>query len=74
MTEPHDLILDHLSAIRSELAELPRLRSEMREGFATQRAHYAVSHGDQALLERRLIEIEQELDRVKRRLGLQDDK
>jgi hypothetical protein len=52
MAEPHDLILGHLRAIRAELSELPKIRNEMREGFATQRAHYAATHGDQALLER----------------------
>ena len=71
-TEPHELILDQLRAIRGELTELAKMRGEMREGFANQRAHNAVTYGDQALLERRIVDLEIEVDRMKRRLNLAD--
>jgi len=50
------------------LAHLEGMRDEVREGFASIRAHMATQHGDAAFLERRVIELE----RDKRRLELVD--
>lgn len=70
--DPYEIILDHLRIIRSDLGVLKKLRGEMREGFASVRAHQVAAHGDQALLERRVVSLESGLDRVKRRLDLAD--
>jgi hypothetical protein len=48
------------------------MRDEMREGFASLRAHMATQHGDAAFLERRVLELELDMERVKRRLQLAD--
>lgn len=71
--DPYEIILDHLRAIRTDIDDLKMLRGEVREGFASVRANQAAAHGDQALLERRVVSLESELDRVKRRLELLDE-
>jgi hypothetical protein len=49
------------------------MRGEMRDGFASLRAHLATQHGDAAFLERRVIELEKDMERVKRRLELAEE-
>lgn len=70
--DPDEIVLEHLRAIRADLEDLKKLRGEMREGFASVRAHQAATHGDQALLERRVVSLESDMDRIKRRLELVD--
>jgi septal ring factor EnvC (AmiA/AmiB activator) len=68
----NELIYEHLRRIQSDLSELKSLRSEMREGFASIRQHLAAQHNDHTLLEYRLIALESEMDRIKRRLDLHE--
>jgi hypothetical protein len=70
MAEPIDnrLIYEVLKDLQARLASLEEMRGEMREGFASLRAHMATQHGDAAFLERRIIELERDMERVKRRL------
>jgi hypothetical protein len=56
--------------MQTRLATLEGMRGEMREGFASLRAHMATQHGDAAFLERRIVELERDMERVKRRLQL----
>lgn len=72
VSDPYEIILDHLRKIRADLDDVKKLRGEMREGFASVRAHQAATHGDQALLERRVVTLESDMDRIKRRLDLSD--
>lgn len=60
MPEPIDnrLIYEVLKDVQMRLANLVGMRSEMREGFASLRAHMAARHGDAAFIERRVVELE----------------
>jgi hypothetical protein len=74
MAEPIDnrLIYEVLKDVQTRLASLEEMRLEMRDGFASLRAHMATQHGDAVFLERRVIELEKDMERVKRRLQLAD--
>jgi septal ring factor EnvC (AmiA/AmiB activator) len=65
-----NLIYEILKDVQARLAGLEGMRGEMRDGFASLRAHLATQHGDAAFLERRVIELEKDMERVKRRLEL----
>ena len=67
------LVLEHLKRIQEDIADLKPLRSEMREGFASLRAHTAATHSDLSIFERRVIEVETDMERAKRRPDLVDD-
>lgn len=67
-----ELIFEHLRRIQSDIAEIKGMRSEMREGFASIRQHLAAQHNDHTLLEYRLLALESEMERVKRRLDLHE--
>jgi hypothetical protein len=54
----NNLIYEILKDVQARLAGLEGMRGEMREGFASLRAHLATQHG---------------MERVKRRLELADD-
>jgi hypothetical protein len=75
MAEPIDnrLIYEILKDVQGRFAGLEGMRDEVREGFASIRAHMATQHGDAAFLERRVIELERDMERVKRRLELVDE-
>ena len=74
MAEPVDnqLIYEVLKDVQTRLVSLEGMRDDMREGFASLRAHMATQHGDAVFLERRLMELERDMERVKRRLQLSD--
>jgi septal ring factor EnvC (AmiA/AmiB activator) len=74
MAEPIDnrLIYRVVKDVQARLASLEDMRSEMREGFASLRAHMATQHADAAFLERRVVELERDVGRIKRRLDLAD--
>jgi hypothetical protein len=74
MADPIDnrLIYEGLKDVQARLASLEEMRVEMREGFVSLRAHAATQHGDAVFLERRLIELERDMERVKRRLQIAD--
>jgi hypothetical protein len=54
------LIYEVLKDVQTRLASLEGMREEMREGFASLRAHMATQHGDAVFLERRVIELERD--------------
>jgi len=74
MAEPLDsrLIYEVLKDIQTRLAALEGMRAEMRDGFVSLRAHMATQHGDTVFLERRVVELEKDVERIKRRLELVD--
>ena len=53
-----NLIYEILKDVQVGLAGLEGMRGEMRDGFASLRAHLATRHGDAPFLERRVIELE----------------
>jgi hypothetical protein len=67
-----ELVFEHLRRIQGDIAELKLLRGEVRDGFASIRQHLAASHNDSTLLEYRLLALESEMDRIKRRLDLHE--
>ena len=69
----NNLICEILKNMQARLAGLEGMQGEMREGFASLRTHLATQHGDAAFLERRVIELEKDMERVKRRLELAED-
>jgi hypothetical protein len=74
VAEPIDnrLIYEVLKDVQTRLASLEDMRGEMREGFASLRAHMVTQHADAAFLERRVVELERDVGRIKRRLELAD--
>lgn len=68
----NELIIEHLRRIQADIAELKQMRMEMRDGFASLRQHLAAQHNDHTLLEYRLIALESEAERIKRRLDLHE--
>jgi hypothetical protein len=72
MAEPIDnrLIYEVAKDLPARLASLEAMRLEMRDGFASLRAHMATQHA--VFLERRVIELEKDMERVKRGLQLAD--
>ena len=68
-----ELMDERLRDIQARLAELPKLRNEMHEGFASTKGYLASFLKDQSMLEERLAGLEVEMDRVKRRLDLSDE-
>jgi hypothetical protein len=72
VAEPLDnrLIYGILKDLQVRLSRLEGMRDEMREGFASLRPHMATQHADAAFLERRVVELERDMARVKRRLEL----
>jgi septal ring factor EnvC (AmiA/AmiB activator) len=74
MTEPnYELIRDILRNLQADVSELKKMRHEMREGFASIRSHLVAMKTDHGMLERRLMDAEIDIDRVKTRLDLNDD-
>lgn len=74
MAEPIDnqLIYEILKHVQARSASLEGMRGEMRDGFASLRAPMATRHADAAFLERRVVALERDMERVKRRLQLAD--
>ena len=72
MAEPIDnrLIYEVLKDVQARIASVEGMRDEMPEGFASLRAHVATQHGEAAFLERRVLELKRDMERVKRRLQL----
>lgn len=68
-----NLMLEHLKRIQADLGELKKLRSEVRDGFASMRQHLGAINSDINLLERRAFAVEEDMERVKRRLDIIDE-
>jgi hypothetical protein len=69
----NQLIYEALRDVQARLASLEGMRGEMRDGFASLRAHMATQHRDAAFLERRVVELEKDMELVKRRLELAEE-
>ena len=70
MTEiTNELIYGVLKQIQADVAELKQARQEMREGFASVKSHMSGLIGDVFSHERRILNIEDEILRLKTRLG-----
>ena len=72
VSDPYEIILNHLRALRSDVSDLKSLRGEMREGFASLRAPSGGVARRQAHLERRLAALNLAMSRVETRLQISD--
>ena len=61
----NDLMIEILKQIQSGVSELKEARQEMREGFASIKSHMTGLVGDVFSHERRILNIEDELSRLK---------
>ena len=68
----NELMYEVLKEVRKDVSDLKQMRGEMREGFASIKGYMASFLKDQSILENRIAELEEEMDRVKRRLELSD--
>jgi uncharacterized protein YijF (DUF1287 family) len=68
----NELLFEQLKRIHMDMTELKTLKGEMRAGFASMRQHFTVQQSDQHLLEERILALETETDRIKRRLDIVD--
>lgn len=69
----NDLIYEVLRSVQADISDLKKMRVEMREGFASVKSFQAASLNEQALLERRVVSVESDIERIKTRLNLIDD-
>jgi septal ring factor EnvC (AmiA/AmiB activator) len=74
MTDAIDnkLLYEVLKQIQADVAELKQARQEMREGFASIKSHITGLIGDVFSHERRMLNIEDEILRLKNRLSDED--
>lgn len=70
--EAHHLTHTILKKIQADVAELKQIRQEMREGFASVKSHMTGLVGDVFSHERRILNLEDELLRLKNLLGPED--
>jgi hypothetical protein len=68
----NELMYEVLKQIQSDVAELKQARQEMREGFSSIKSHITGLVGDVFSHERRILNIEDEIIRLKNRLSSED--
>ena len=66
------LMFETLKQIQADLSELKEMRHEMREGFASIKSHITGLVGDVFSHERRILNIEDEIMRLKSQLERPD--
>ena len=69
----NELLYEVLKNIQADISTLKKMRSEMREGFAASRSHMQASQKDAIFFEGRLISVESDIEKIKKRLDLLDD-
>lgn len=72
MSKDSTLILEVLKKIQADVSELKDARQEMREGFASIKSHMTGLVGDVFSHERRILNLEDEIMRLKSQIE-QDD-
>ena len=70
--EPHNLIIDHLRAIRGDLADLKSAMHELQLQMNSTRRDLHTLHGDVLRHDERFARLELRLDKIDTRLGLVD--
>ena len=69
----NELMYEVLKKIQTDTNDLKKMRSEMRDGFASVRQYLTAIQSDYQLLERRMSDMESDVDRVMRRLEISED-
>jgi len=72
MTEPPNLVLDLLRAIRGDLAEVKSAIADLKEGQISIREEIQSMRRDALRQERTIAAVQVDVDRVKSRLELSD--
>ena len=70
--DPHEIVLDHLRAIRSKQDEHSKQLAEMKEGQLHIRDDLHAIRGDIRRLDHGLASVEQDVERIKVRLDMVD--
>ncbi|NCC23051.1 MAG: hypothetical protein EOM26_11425 [Alphaproteobacteria bacterium] len=68
--QPHELILDHLRAIRSDIAEMKADIHDLKTGQLSVREQLNSMQRDNIRVERALASVEHDIERIKTRLDL----
>ena len=74
MAEPIDnrLLFQILKGLQTRVSFLEAMLGEIRDGFASIRSHRAALQGEAVDLDRRLDELEESIEHIKRRLRLSE--
>lgn len=70
--DPENLVLDHLRAIRTDIAEIKSDIRELRDGQLSLREEVQAMRRDALRQERTIAGVQVDMDRVKTRLELRD--
>jgi hypothetical protein len=70
--QPHDIILDHLRALRAGQERVEHKLDELKAGQIAMRGDFHGLKGDFLRLERALAAVEVEIDHINARLGIAD--
>lgn len=68
-----DAIMPILKKIQGDIAELKEMRQEMREGFASIKSHMTGVVGDVFSHERRILNLEDDVLKLRRKVELSDE-
>jgi hypothetical protein len=68
-----DAILPILKRMQADIAELKQMRQEMREGFASVKSHMTGMVGDVFSHERRILNLEDEMLKLQRKIELPEE-
>jgi predicted nuclease with TOPRIM domain len=70
MSETDNIILEHLRALRSDLAELKNDMRDVKARLGSIENYIAILHGDQARTGGRIDDLVQRVERLEKRAGL----
>jgi hypothetical protein len=72
VNDPQEIILEHLRALRSDIADVKADTRDLKAGQIALRSDFHGLRGDVLRLERALAAVEVDIDRINARLGLAD--
>jgi septal ring factor EnvC (AmiA/AmiB activator) len=72
VNDPQELILEHLRAIRGDIAEIKTDIRDLKAGMNALRTELNSLRGDVLRQERSIAAVEVDVDRINARLGLSD--
>jgi|TARA_Y100001933_G_scaffold258045_1_gene305400 hypothetical protein len=73
MSQPQDLIIEHLKRIQERLGRLESGQVEILSEIRQQKTHQAAFLQGEAIQDGRIAELAARLDRIEKRLDLHDD-
>lgn len=70
----NELLFEHLRRMQGDLSDIKVIMREMRSEFISLRQHDANLQQDHVLHEHRILALEDNVERINRRLDIQDNK